>query len=272
MIAQIKSTATILARRSRGARVGKVEVRIHIGAFKGNGGRKLRRRVRQSRQLQSRFFIVVQRLFVVGIVYRLAGFRCESVSISHSPRAAPKEQLLRRTDRALVAVGHVHKVVRAADGHDIPHVAAFARAACHRAGHQRAGNARILESASIGCQVAQVLERLGVALADDIGVVLAVEHIDQLPGIAVGLAGSHGCRIVGYLFFDVIKICHELVVIALGGVVRDHFSCFVRRVRHRAGFGGVRHEGIVCSRARAGRIILRDIHGNGQVFYGDIFL
>ena len=158
---------------------------LDVAADGDAAGQFRRWRVGRIRQLQVLCIIVVQRILVVHI-HDVCTANGGGVFFVWSVLSnAAEEQLIGRTDGAIVAVGHIHKVVRAADGYDIPHVATCTRAACHRAGHQRAGNARILESVSIGCQVAEVLERLGVALADDIGVILAVEHVNELPRIAV---------------------------------------------------------------------------------------
>ena len=162
---------------------------------------------------------------------------------------------------------------------------ACTRAAIHLTGHQCAGNALILKSASIDCQVAQVLERLGVALADHllvVGCTSAMEHIDQLPGGIVRMGRCSWFKaissiiIIGYCVLDVLKICHELVVIALGGVFRDHTLSNGNGIRRRDGFGGVWHIMTSCLyaiycyifRFRCG-ILRTNGHGNSQ-FYGKI--
>ena len=149
-----------------------------------------------------------------------------------------EEELIRSANRAGVAVGHVHKVIPAADGHNVPHVVAV----IHLAADQRAGRPALL---ILERQIAQVLECLGVALADHIGVGIAIEHVDELPRVAVGVAASRSASIIGHLSFDVLTVRHELLVIGLACVSIDHSLRFFRRVRHRFCLGGVRLKGVV---------------------------
>ena len=81
-----------------------------------------------------------------------------------------------------------------------------AGAACHLSGDGVALNAR---------KLAQVLERLGIALADNVGVFVTVEDVCQLEGIAVGSARS-GFGVIAYHFADFVFKGLQLVGVAAG--------------------------------------------------------
>ena len=62
-------------------------------------------------------------------------------------------------------------------------------------------------------QVAQILERLGIPLAHHVGGWVAVKHIHQLPGVAIGDAGLGGVRVVGHQGADLPAVGLQLFVI-----------------------------------------------------------
>ena len=76
-------------------------------------------------------------------------------------------------------------------------MSARAGAAIHRSGYGVA--------LDIG-KLAQVLERLGISLADDVCFIVAIEDVGKLEGIAVGSAIG-GCGVIAYQLADfVLKI------------------------------------------------------------------
>ncbi len=104
------------------------------------------------------------------------------------------------TEAALIRVGHVNQVAAPAQLHDVPHMTVT--------GNGVAGGV-------VQPQVTEVLEGLGISLADHIGGVIPVKDIDQLPGVAVavGVVVCHGIVIVGYQRTDRIRIGIELLQI-----------------------------------------------------------
>ena len=109
------------------------------------------------------------------------------VALFHASRDTLEEEQVGGPGGACVAVGHIHQIVFTVQRYDIPHMAARAGAALHDAVDGVAGNSG---------QIAQVLECLGIALADHVGGGIPVKDIDQLPGIAVGRALGIGSFVV----------------------------------------------------------------------------
>ena len=164
-------------------------------------------------------------------------------------RRAHQEQLVRGADGALVAVGHVHQIVLTLQGDHVPHVATRAGAA----GHGAAG-ADTIQAA----QIAQVLEGLGIALADNGGIRVAVKDGDQLPGVAVGGAVIVRCRmVVGGSLADIIFVGKELFIGGLGSIGRYHSQGIVSGSGNSGNIGGHRILG--------GLVILRHPEGKSQV-------
>ena len=106
----------------------------------------------------------------------------------------------------------------------------------------RAGNVQRLHGADPAVaflrQVAQVLERLGIALAHHIGAGVVVKHPQQLPGIAVGCA-CVDAEVVGDLVADILPVCLQLVMVGLAAVGGHHLLGCRHRRRHVGNIGGV---------------------------------
>ena len=106
----------------------------------------------------------------------------------------------------------------------------------------RAGNVQRLHGADPAVallrQVAQVLERLGVALAHHIGAGVAVKHPQQLPGIAVGCV-LVDAGVVGDLVADILPVCLQLAIVGLAAVGGYHLLGYRHRRRHVGIVGGV---------------------------------
>ena len=132
--------------------------------------------------------------------------------IPRAGRLGDHEQLVGSTHGARIAVGNVHQIVSAGGLHDVPHMAAGAGAAVHHAAYAVAVDLLIKIA-----QVAQVLEGLGIAFADDVGGRIAVKHPDQLPGVAVGGVGGiiRSGVVVGNEIADLLHVGAELFFIAL---------------------------------------------------------
>ena len=115
----------------------------------------------------------------------------------------------------------------------IPLVRSGAGAAGHRAGHAVGADALVIK---LGL-VAEVLESLGVALADHVGVRIVVEDIDQCPGslILIGGAAVCGLGVVGHPAADLLLVVGELFKVV-----------FVRRLADNT------HGVGCCGRGRAG--------------------
>ena len=90
-------------------------------------------------------------------------------------------------------------------------------------------------------QVAEVLERLGIALTDHIGVGIVVKDPQQLPRVLAILgATSAGRRVViGVVGTDVVLIGLQLLVVSLAAVGGYHRFCHTHRVRHIGNVGGI---------------------------------
>ena len=113
-----------------------------------------------------------------------------------------------------VAVGQVHQVVHTAHVHQVPHVqAGIAAGGIHVA--LDADDADILVELA---HIAKVLEGLGVALADHLGVGIAVEHPHQLPRVAIGIITRPGGGVVvGGEIADGFLVAGQLVHVAQAG-------------------------------------------------------
>ena len=161
-----------------------------------------------------------------------------------------EEQLCGVAHRPLIAVGHIRQVVRPVDAHHVPHMSV----AIHRAGNvQRLHGAD--PAVALLRQVAQVLERLGVALAHHIGAGVAVKHPQQLPGIAVDCV-LVDAEVVGDLVADILPVCLQLVIVGLAAVGRHHLLGCRHRRRHGGNIGGVQ---TVAAELRGHREFERDV-------------
>ena len=118
----------------------------------------------------------------------------EHVAVAHGTGAERNnKQLVRIANGTLVAVGDVHEVVLAVvHVDDVPHVRASTGSTVHRARHRAAGHARDVR------QIAQVLEGLGVSLADHVGGVIVVEHVHELPRVTVINPATRGRVVVAH--------------------------------------------------------------------------
>ena len=164
-----------------------------------------------------------QRGFIIGIGQIVADI------IIAGPVAALEEQLL-RTAAAAVAVGQIHQIIApVGHGNRVPHVPTRAGAVFHHARNQDALDIGALEAAS----VAQVLEGLGIALANHVrlGAAVPVKDINQLPGIAVGGRGivRRGV-VVAHQAADRLGIARQLLQVAQGSCAADD----IVDIRHRA--------------------------------------
>ena len=134
-----------------------------------------------------------------------------------------------------VAIGDVDEIVPVVvHAHDIPHVCASARAAGHGSRGEEAFNLRVLPWPR---EVAQVLERLGVALTHDRGAFVAVEGPDELPGVSVGSALIL-CRsgVIRHLGAYCLLVRFELLEVRLVLVVAHDALCLLDRfVNHAIG-------------------------------------
>ena len=144
------------------------------------------------------------------------------------------KQLARRADGALVAVGHVHEIVPAVvHAHQVPHVRARTAAAVHETRDQYA----VVAAAEIR-QIDQVLECLGIALADHFCAGIVVENPDQLPGIAVGRAASRRSIIVGDFPADGVLVSGNALE-HVAGAARDDGLGFLDGRLGRGDPGGI---------------------------------
>ena len=155
---------------------------------------------------------VAEQLLGIAVIYIVdaRGPTAIRITAGHSTGAvSTQEQQRIGANSAGVAVGDIHQVVLSVlHGDHIPHVSAGAGAAVHGAGDSVAGGG--LEAA----QVTQVLEGLGVTLADHVGGRIVVKYPDDLPGISVGRAAVvHGCKIIGNQLADLTAVAVHLVII-----------------------------------------------------------
>ena len=210
-----------------------------------------RRRIAGLRQLQLAVKIVGQ----IGVIREkdfitkratrenIDGVRLAAVGRGILRRAA-QNQLAALTNGTGIGVGRIHNVVLSVvHGHDIPHVGASAGARRgHIAGHKAALHLVGLEFR----QIAQVLESLCIALADNLCIRIAVKNPQQLPGtVLLGIVARirSSLIVVGQLAdflniaFDLLVICSIFVLLYNDLRRRGCGAC-------RTGLGGV-HFGIV---------------------------
>ena len=155
-----------------------------------------------------------------------------------------QEQLIRCADSTLIAVGDIYQQRAAIDFHHIPHMGTGAGAALHIAVHQMAFHIAF----KFG-QIAQIFERLGVAFADHIGGGIAVEYIDQLPGISVG-CGIIICSgmIIADQLADLVSISRQLIPVGFCRVLGNDGLCgvdYAVRCSDLRGIGGIGAAGII---------------------------
>ena len=132
------------------------------------------------------------------------------------------------TNGTFLAIGHIHQIILAIQLDNIPHVGASARAARHHARRRIAHGGGFVAK----FQIAQVLERLGVAFADHVGGFIAIKNIDDIPwaGILSGTAALSGSFVISDPLHDLIrKITEDLLIGAAGGshdISRIFCGCF----------------------------------------------
>ena len=152
---------------------------------------------------------VFERVFAVGIGERAAG------EAGARPVLAGLQEIPLVAGAAAVAVGEIHQVdVPVGHVQRVPHMVATGNAAAH----QLAGHVPVKVA-----QVAQVLEALGIALADHLRAVVAVEDVHQLPGVAVGgIAVARRIVVVCHQAANYICIGLQLGQVVLARIVRDN--------------------------------------------------
>ena len=125
----------------------------------------------------------LQSLVVVAVIASLG----EGVALGRVAADGVEQEVIVVALVALVTVGHVHQIVAAVGhGHHVPHVGAGG------AGIERDGACdapAVDKSAAESGLVTQVLEGLGVALADHVGGGVAVEDPHQVPGALHAVEG-----------------------------------------------------------------------------------
>ncbi len=135
---------------------------------------------------------------------------------------------------AAVAPGHVHQIgVSVIHTDQVPHMGS-----ARVTGDDEAVDPVALEFR----EVAQVLESLGIALADDVGAGVPVESPDELPGIAEGIAGFQSVVIILHQVADLLVIAAQLLVIRNVFVSIDDGSGVVTGRDHRLADGRVHRE------------------------------
>ena len=177
------------------------------------------------------------------------------VALFHASRDTLEEEQVGGPGGACVAVGHIHQIVFTVQRYDIPHMAARAGAALHDAVDGVAGNPG---------QIAQVLECLGIALADHVGGGIPVKDIDQLPGIAVGRALGIGSFVVitGQVT-DSILVGQQFFIGGFVLVLGHNLLGLGQSSLGRTGFGGIHPIG------RTIAVGLGNSHLQGDSCYGD---
>ena len=171
------------------------------------------------------------------------------IAVFHISVSTCKEQAAVRTNTAGIAVGHVHQIIAATNGYDVPHMRAAGSAAGHHACNCITGHV-----AAEATQIAQVLERLGIALADNIGGRVTVKNRDQLPRIDVcAEIAAHGCVVVIlHQCADCIPVTDQLLIIGCGSIGIHNILCLGNGLRRRSGFG------CICSELVTGAVIIRN--------------
>ena len=238
-----------------GYRLGVIGVRLHVG--KGRIRRRLGGRVIAvvlAAQRQPAVHKQVLLVLGVGVDRAAAVDRRVALPAAALPRPG-QEELVRRARRALVAVGQVHQVIfPVLHAHHVPHVAA----AVHLAGHGVAPHV----PAEPG-QVAQVLERLGVPLAHHVGGGVAVEHVHQLPGVAVGRAAPRRRLVVRHQRADLPAVGVQLLMVGQVLIALHNSLSGFRRLSPPGGLLGV-HRGVAAPLVVRGRLDLDDQIADGR--------
>ena len=88
-------------------------------------------------------------------------------------------------------------------------------------------------------QIAEILEALGIALADDFGIRVLVEDPDQLPGVAVRGPACGSVIVILDQIADLVFIALELRVVRAAAVLADDLRRLVHGVTYRGALGGV---------------------------------
>ena len=174
------------------------------------------------RQLRTGIYgscIVVQR--VVDIAYPIAA----AGRLAGSP---PHKQV-----KPTVAVGDIHQIVPAVEAHRIPHM----RTAGASGGQPRFHAA--VPAVLFLRQVAEVLERLGIAFTDHIGAGIVVKDPQQFPRVIAVILAAGRCAVIGVVGTDVVLIGLQLLVVSLAAVGGYHRFCHTHRVRHIGNVGGI---------------------------------
>ena len=178
--------------------------------------------MRQSKDL----FAVQRSLVLVICICNTASSSLERIAlIPASGIISCKEQPAVLSDSSSVTVGHIHQVIFTTQRNDIPHVRPFTCTAGHRACD------RITRQSA---QITEVLERLGISLADNICRVIAVKYIDQLPRVAITARVTLSCSsgIIIDQITDRISKSNHLRIIRVSSVLlcnsAGRFGCTCR--------------------------------------------
>ena len=141
-------------------------------------------------------------------------------------RIALEEQIAIRANGSGIAVGDIHEIIFAVvHRYDIPHMRACSRAAAHRTGHQMTFDVGTVKV----CQIAQVLKGLGIAFTNDGCALITVEHVHQLPWIAVSnvIIVVCGVIVIGHQGTDLIHIALQFFQVTFVFVFFDNFLGFL---------------------------------------------
>ena len=185
---------------------GGVDIRIGSGCF-SNGDAGHRGSVIGGTQSQDITTVQIDHIGIICISNGRAEIKCIPIGYTASGRCF-QEQLIWVADGIPVAVCHIHQVVLALQGDDVPHMSALTGASSHLTGHG------IADGAIKFGQVAQVLEGLGITLTDHFGVGIIVKDVDDLPGVAIrGITITCGIIIIRNQFTDLVFIGFQLLVV-----------------------------------------------------------
>ena len=100
-----------------------------------------------------------------------------------------------------------------------------------------------------GAQFAEILEGLGIALADDLRHRVVVEHPDQLPGVAVSCTCCVICCsiVIADKIADPVLVGKQLVIVVIRGVFRNNAFHIHLRIADHGAVGGIEtHRHITC--------------------------
>ena len=101
--------------------------------------------------------------------------------------------------RHIITVCHVYQIIFSViHMHNIPHMSLTVHPSCHGVTDN---------ITSEGRQIAQILECLGIALADYLCLQITVKYVDQLPWISVGLIRIRCEIIIRSQIADPVLIC-----------------------------------------------------------------